>query len=500
LKSIKFNTFRNETGADILSKPVPFLLLLIILSGIAFYIAKSGLSLAMAFFALPFILSYVYFIFMTPAVAITGMFILNYFILGLARYVQGIPWGMAIDAHLVLAFVALFFQSFFKKVPWDKANSLIFKLAAFWFIWVVFQFFNPMATARPAWFFSMRGVGLYMFLTIPLILILYDNQKALWRFITIWGIMSILGSLKGIVQKHVGLDPWEQIWLNGPGADTHLLFGKLRVFSFFTDAGQFGASQGHSGLVFMILATNNKKPFLTRFFYILVGSLALYGMMISGTRGSIAVPIMGLAIFTMLQKNLKVMVIGALLGISVIVFFKYTTMGNGNYTINRMRTAFNPEDKSLQVRLENQRRLKSYMASKPIGNGIGSTSSVAKQYAPGSLAATIPTDSWYVMIWVEQGIVGLAFHLAILFFIVIRSSYVIMFKLKDPWVKTQMSALVSGMFGIMVASYGNQVFGQMPTGILLYSTMAFLFLAEKLDSESATVKNKQINNTNNYGN
>jgi hypothetical protein len=75
-----------------------------------------------------------------------------------------------------------------------------------------------------------------------------------------------------------------------------------------------------------------------------------------------------------------------------------------------------------------------------------------------------------------------------------------MFKLKDPWIKTQMSALVSGMFGIMVASYGNQVFGQMPTGILLYSTMAFLFLAEKLDNESATVKNKQINSTNNYGN
>ncbi len=418
------------------------------------------------------------------------MFIFNYFILGLGRYVQGIPLGMIIDGHLILAFAALFFQSFFKDVPWQKANNLIFKIAIVWYGWVFLQLFNPMAIARPAWFFSMRGIGLYMALTIPLVLILLDKQKDLRRFLTIWAVMSILGSIKGIIQKHVGLDPWEQMWLNGPGADTHLLFGKLRVFSFFTDAGQFGASQGHSGVVFLILATTKEKPFKTRLFYLITGLLAIYGMMISGTRGSLAVPIMGLALFTVLQKNVKVIVFGAILGISVIVFFKYTTIGSGNYTISRMRSAFNPEDKSLQVRLENQRILKGYMASRPIGTGIGSTSGLAKQYAPGSLAATIPTDSWYVRIWVEQGIVGLILHLAILFFIVLRSAYVIAFKLKDPWIKTQMSALVSGMFGIIVASYGNEVFGQMPTGILMYSSMAFLFMAEKFDEDALKEKNK----------
>jgi hypothetical protein len=31
-----------------------------------------------------------------------------------------------------------------------------------------------------------------------------------------------------------------------------------------------------------------------------------------------------------------------------------------------------------------------------------------------------------------------------------------------------MSALISGMAGIMVASYGNEVLGQMPTSLLFY--------------------------------
>ena len=53
--------------------------------------------------------------------------------------------------------------------------------------------------------------------------------------------------------------------------------------------------------------------------------------------------------------------------------------------------------------------------------------------------------------------------------------------------KVQITAIACGMAGIMMASYGNGVFGQMPTGILMYVTMVFIFLSPKLD------KNKQVN-------
>jgi len=37
-----------------------------------------------------------------------------------------------------------------------------------------------------------------------------------------------------------------------------------------------------------------------------------------------------------------------------------------------------------------------------------------------------------------------------------------------------MSALISGMAGVMVASYGNGVLGGMPTGLLIYASMALM--------------------------
>jgi len=39
---------------------------------------------------------------------------------------------------------------------------------------------------------------------------------------------------------------------------------------------------------------------------------------------------------------------------AVYIFFAHTTIGQGNAEIRRMRTAFDPNEASLQVRLENQ--------------------------------------------------------------------------------------------------------------------------------------------------
>ena len=56
-----------------------------------------------------------------------------------------------------------------------------------------------------------------------------------------------------------------------------------------------------------------------------------------------------------------------------------------------------------------------------------------------------------------------------------------MYKLKDPEIRQKMAALTAGMFGIMVASYGNEVFGTPPTGILIYVSMALMLNAQHFD-------------------
>lgn len=181
------------------------------------------------------------------------------------------------------------------------------------------------------------------------------------------------------------------------------------------------------------------------------------------------------------------MIFGFLLLLTVFIFFKYTSIGQGNDQIRRMRTAFDPNDASLQVRLENQKKLKIYLASRPFGGGIGLGGVKAQKYLPNAYLSQVATDSWYVLIWVEQGVIGLLLHLFILFYTIGKASYYVMFKIRDPVLKMKMAALTSGMFGIMVASYGNAVLGQMPTSILIYISMALMLNPEKFDTPSNEV-------------
>ncbi|NNM17459.1 MAG: O-antigen ligase domain-containing protein, partial [Croceitalea sp.] len=459
------NAFQRTYGTDHLREPLPIAILLSICITSALLVVSKGLVAGIGMIVLPIAVVYLGALFIKPKIGLITIFVLNFLILGLGRYVP-MTWGLLIDGLLFLIYLALFFKAFKIKIPWSRANSQLTLLVTIWFGYALFQAVNPEAVSFAAWFYAMRGLALYQWMIVPLLFIIYNDPKDLKLFLIIWGVMSLLGTLKGFQQVAFGVDPFEQRWLDNGGSLTHVLFGKLRVFSFYSDAGQFGASQGHAGVVFGVLAIFAKsKKF--RIFCIVVALAGLYGMLISGTRGAIAVPAAGGIMFLILRKNIPILVAGAMLGIGVFVFFKYTTILNNNAQIRRMRTAFDPNDASLQVRLANQRKLSTYLASRPFGGGIGSTGNWGQRFTPNTFLANTATDSWFVAIWADTGIVGLYLHLFILFFVLITGAYNVMFKVRDDWLKGMIAALVCGMFGIMGASYGNGVFGQFPTCILM---------------------------------
>ena len=476
------NVFEQQNGANCLRRPEIIGIFLVCSIFMAFQIAVGGIVTAIWFISIPILLSIISLIFVLPRIGIIVLFFLNFFVMGIYRYLGMIQWGLTIDGILILIYLALFFQSFHRKIPWNNAKNDLTLLAAIWFGYALFELVNPEASSRVAWFYGMRSISLYMILVIPLIFIIFDKPKDIKLFFLLWGIFTILGTLKGIQQKFWGPDTYEQMWLDSGGAKTHILFGVLRVFSFYSDAGQFGAAQGHAGVVFTILALNEKMV-RQRIFYLIAALLGLYGMMISGTRGAIAVPFVGFTILILLRKNLGAIIIGGLVIVGVFVFFKYTTIAQGNETVRRMRTAFDPNDPSLQLRLQNQRILKTYLASRPLGGGLGSSGSFGQQYSPGSFLSKVASDSWYVKIWMENGVVGLVLHLIIMFYILGKSMYIIYFKIRDDWIKTQCIALTSGLAGMMAAAYGNAVLGQFPSSIIIYTGMSFLFLAPKIDEE-----------------
>ena len=476
----QINPFQANTGASRLANLnvlIPVLSFAVIMTLVIVKAGVIGLGLCFGLFV---IIAILYAIFKDPKFGILLLVISGFFVTGLARYVPA-PWGLSIDGLLILIYIAVFFKGFREKIDWSKAKSSLTLLVTIWMAYIFLQIGNPEAQSIEAWFYAMRGIALYQWLSIPLLLILFNKPKDLNTFFFIWGLLSILGTLKGLLQFHFGVDPFEQRWLDQGGAETHILFGKLRVFSFYSDAGQFGASQAQAGVVFGILALFKKGNVKLKTFFTFVALAGFFGMLISGTRGAIAVPALGGVVFLILQKNAKVLILGAVLGLSVYVFFAHTSIGQGNAEIRRMRTAFDPNEASLQVRLENQNKLKGYLKSRPFGGGVGATGNWGQRFTPHTFLANTATDSWYVMIWSDTGVVGLIYYLFMIFFILITGAYNVMYRIKDDWLKAQIAALTCGMAGIMMASYGNGVFGQMPTGMLMYVSMVFMFIAPQLD-------------------
>jgi len=479
MTSINSNPFDENSGSATITKPRA--LILLIMAAVLFAIILAKLEIAGLGILIALILGgiYLYLLFKNPTLGFFTAIGLNFILLGATRYIPGLPLGFGIDGIIILTYLALFFSKFKERIDWSPANKDITFLAGIWLLYCIFQLVNPEAQSTDAWI-AGRGIGFYFFLFIPLTFMLINTNKKLDIFLYVWGIFSILATLKGMIQLFIGVDAAEQAWLNGGAAQTHILFGKLRIFSFMSDAGQFGANQALSGVVAIIYSMTKKG--LPKIFFLTVGILGIYGMMISGTRGSISVPLAGFMTYFILSKNIRVVSIGFTLILILFVFFKFTMIANGNDQIRRMRSAFDPNEPSLQVRLNNQKILKGYLASRPFGGGIGHAGDKAQRFLPNAFLSHVATDSWYVMIWAELGIVGLTIHLCILFFVIGKASYKVMFKIRDPIAKLKLSALIAGMAGIMAASYGNAVFGGMPTALLMYATMAIISNPETFDT------------------
>ena len=470
-------------GARKLEHPlvIAIIVMIAVVSGVV--IAKGGFKIAIFFVAMIPVLIFLNRVFNNPPVGIYTLLVFAFLAIGATRYIQGVPLGLSIDAFLVITILGFFFKYFNVKIDFQQINRDIVFLLFFWFLYIVIQLGNPQALSRTAWFYAMRGVALYSLLLIPIALFTFNRIRYMMGFLYLWGVFTILATLNGLKQQYIGLDYAEQYWLDTVGAVTHIIMGQLRIFSFFSDAGQFGAAQAAAGVVGILVATV-KKGLRNRIFFLTMGFMGLWGMFLSGTRGAMIVPMLGGVVYIILRKNIRVIIIGGFMMTVIYVFFAYTYIGDSNYQIARMRTAFRPDtDASYQVRLENRRILAEYLASRPIGGGVGSAGNWGQRFSPQGYLAQIATDSWYVQIWAETGIIGLFIHVFILSYIMLKGFYIILFRVKNPELVGILGALHAGFAGIMGASYGNGVLGQIPTGPLIYLSWAFVFMGQQFDRE-----------------
>ncbi|KOF04256.1 hypothetical protein OB69_01645 [Roseivirga seohaensis subsp. aquiponti] len=439
-------------------------------------ILVSGMVGALILLGLPFIVTLLAVLWSKPKLALWGSLVMGFMISGISRYINA-PWGLTLDILMVLAWLIIILNKEV-KVNWKFLKNDIVIFSTVWMLYLIFEIVNPAGNGIVAWFYAMRGLGFYQALSIPLIFLLFRDRKDFMIFLNILIVLSLIGVAWGFKQQIIGVDAAEYRWLwEEDHHEEHVLHGVLRVFSFYSDAGQFGASQAMMALFTGILATGPFK-FRTRVWYAICAVLFFLGFAISGTRGALAVPLFGGIAYLIVNKNFKVLLAGLSAIVLVFCILKYTFMFQGVEQVRRMRTALDPNNKSLSVRLDNQKTFGAYLADKPFGAGIGTAGFWGARFNPESLMANTATDSWYVKVWAETGIVGLMIHLSFLGFVLGKGGHLVM-NLKDKQGKIYGLGLYACIVGVLFSSYGNQVFGQMPTGMVMNMAIPFLFLIKE---------------------
>jgi len=464
--------------------------LLVAMVVLGWVMAKGNVAVASITLLLPFILFFMVVSFTKPVITLYMMIILSFSLTALDRYVlkDSIPVGTLFDVMVVYVYALLFLKGLVQKTEWKKAGEGPIAVLSIWLLYCVLEIFNPEAPGLNAWFVGVRPF-LYMLFSIPLFCMLL-TVKSIMTIMTIWGIFTMMMTIKGAIQLYVGLDSVEQSMMTGPFLNTHLLWGQLRVFSLCSDAGQFGASQAHAGLVGAILFVGAKSA-KQKLFFLLMCLFGIFGMFISGTRGAIFVIFAGAAVYLVLIKNTKLFILGGVCAAMMVGLLVFTTVGESNDHIRRMRTAFKPDkDLSYQVRVNKQMILKNYLATRPFGGGLGSMADTGTGIK-GTVLGDTWSDSGYVLIWGQTGVVGLCLYIGMFLYFLIKGAYFVWRKIKDEWLRCILIASIAGIGGVALAHYGNPIMTQHPTCYVLFFSIAVIFIAPRLDKELST---ESINN------
>ena len=442
-------------------------------------IAYKGLTIGVLMLVIPFVIGFLIAVFLRPRIGIL-MFIVYCFIMPtLGKHIEGPQFGLGMDAILLLTWVGILFHRS-NRFRFRHLNNDLVWVAVAWLIVTILQLGNPERPSFMGWVFEMRSATLYWVLSVPMAFLLLNKKSDIDLFLSIIIVLSFVGALYGIKQLYIGPDEAENRWLEAGAKKTHVLFGKLRIFSYYSEAAQFGASQAQLAIMCLILALG---PYSTKkkIWYGVASMFIFYGMLISGTRGAMAALVGGGFVFLVLSKQVRILVLGGLFGLSFLGFLKFTSIGNGNAQIVRLRTSLDPKDPSFQVRLINQKILKEILADKPFGTGVGTLGAWGTKYNEDKPISQIPPDSLYVKVWAMYGIIGFLGWFGIMLYITGKAAGIV-WKTRDPVLKNQLLALCGGATGILLCSYGNEVLNTMPSSMIVYISWALIWMSPRWDT------------------
>ena len=421
-------TYSRENGGRVM-----LLFLLFLLS--LYTLISSGINGMAMYLALPISVLFVYLAFSYRMFTFWSLFIINFFLMFLAKerlWPGGIPASLP-NEMLELVLIAIAIIDLRDSNFENLANFMLVAILG-WCAFCIIEIFNDtcgLGINVGAWFTGIRLMAFQLLYAVIVFGLYINSPERLYKLLYFWAFCLLFAVFWCWKQQHIGWTEGEKAWLFSAGhARQHIVNGIIRYFSVFTDAANFGIHMAAASCVFYIIAITNKVR-KHKLFFGIVGLLCTWAMFASGTRTAIFCMIAGFMIFLVLSKSARIIIPVSIVFGLFIGMLIFTDIGQGNNQIRRMRSAFNPEDASANVRDINKQSIAKYMKDAPWGIGIGIFEQDIPAWNKFKLVSGIPPDSEYVFIWVRTGWIGVTWFALCNALILFSACCIVFFKIRN---------------------------------------------------------------------
>lgn len=444
---------------------------------------------------IPFIGLFGYLTFKHGLFTFWALIVVNYFIQ--FHNLPHLPFPMSLPNEMLqLLILGIAIIDARQKPHFERCVNIMLLAIIIWCTFCTLEVLNDtcgLGINVGAWYSGARMMAfqfLYIFLVFSICI---TSPEILMKYLKVWAILSLISAFWAWKQQNLGLTPAENSFLNGRGATTHLLQGGtlIRYWSTFSDAANYGCNAAGTAIAFLVFGITSKLK-KEKVFFILSGILVIKSMFASGTRTATFCLIAGFAVYIVLSKSIKIAIPASIVGGILFFLLAFTTIGQGNQQIRRMRSAFDKNDASSNVRTINQATMRKYMKDAPWGIGLGRGNDNVPANNKFRKMATIAPDSEYVFIWLRTGKIGITLFIVTMLMMLGGACYIVMFKLKSSSLIGIGGGLCSAFAAIQLGGYGNQVLMQFPNCLIFYGGLTIVYLLPYLEPAWIEYEKKQL--------
>ena len=447
---------------------------------------------------IPLIIPAIYAAFRWQMLTFWVLIFINYFIQFFGK-LQMLPNGIPMSLYnemLELLLIGIAIIDIRNSPHFERLGNLMFITLLTWFGFCTIEVFNNtcgLGIDVGGWYTGARMMSIQLLYACVIFTLYIADPEKLNKYLKIWALLCLFSYFWTWKQQTFGFTATERIWLETRGRSTHILNGGTltRYWSTFNDAASYGCHAAASAITFFIIAITTKIK-RDRIFFLITALLVTKGMFASGTRTAIFCMIGGFLTFLVLSRSIKILVPSAIIGGFFFSLLIFTNIGQGNQQIRRMRSAFNKDDASANVRTINQAAIKKYIADAPWGLGLGVSPDNVPANNKYKKLSTIPPDSEYVYIWVHTGPIGITTFIILTAIMFAGACWVVMFKIKSPSLIGIGGGLCSAFVAIQLGGYANQILMQFPNCLTFYGGLAIVYILPYLEPAWVELEEKRL--------